>query len=210
MKAALVGLLAAAAIVAGVVLSGTPGSPAAAMTGSMSGSAMTQPPASAPTPAAPLQPTTGGTGRPLLEPAVYSSHHGVLDVTLVASRRRVTIAGRRVLADVYNGSFVAPTLIVSPGDLLQIKLVDHLHEPTNLHFHGLEVSPSGDADNIFVSVNPSHAFQYSFRLPRSAPTGTFWYHSHEMVPMSAVRRYPDTGSEEQVFDGLSGLVEVRA
>jgi suppressor of ftsI len=211
MKAALVGLLAAAAVVAGVLLSGAPGSPAAGMSAmtAMTGPTMTQPPSNAPTPAGPLQPAAGGTGRPLREPAVYSSHHGVLDVTLVASRRKVTIAGRRVLADVYNGSFVAPTLVVSPGDLVQVKLIDHLHQPTNLHFHGLEVSPSGDADNVFVSVNPGHAFQYSFRLPRSAATGTFWYHSHEMVPMSEMRRYPSTGSEEQVFDGLSGLLEVR-
>ena len=107
------------------------------------------------------------------------------------------------------GSFVAPTLMVSPGHLVRVKLVNPLHQPTNLHFHGLEVSPSGDADNIFVSVNPGHAFQYSFRLPRAAPAGTYWYHSHEMVPMAAMRRYPDSGSEEQVFDGLSGLLEVR-
>jgi len=119
------------------------------------------------------------------------------------------IAGQSVLAKVYGDSFSAPTLMVSPGDLVRIKLVDHLDEPTNLHFHGLYVSPSGHADNIFVSVNPGRSFQYAFRLPRSAPTGTFWYHSHEMVPMDEMGRYPDTFSEEQVFDGLSGLIEVR-
>ena len=159
--------------------------------------------------ATPLDPAPGAAGRPLVAPAVYTSHHGVLDVTLVASQQRVMIAGRRVLAKVYNGSFVAPTLIAAPGDLVRVKLVDHLDEPTNLHFHGLEVSPSGHADNIFVSVDPGHSFQYRFRLPHSAPTGTFWYHSHEMVPMSEMGRFPDAGSEEQVFDGLSGLLEVK-
>ena len=170
---------------------------------------MTQPPSSAPTAGAPLTPGPGGADRPLRQPAVYTSHHGVLDVTLVASQKRVTIAGRQVLAKVYNGSFAAPTLIASPGDLIQVKLVDHLNQPTNLHFHGLEVSPDGDADNIFISVAPGHSFQYRFRLPRSAATGTFWYHSHEMVPMSEMGRFPTTGSEEQVFDGLSGLLEVQ-
>ena len=130
-------------------------------------------------------------------------------MTLVAAQRRVTIAGRRVTAKVYNGSFVAPTLMVWPGDLVRIRLVNHLDEPTNLHFHGLEVSPSGHADNVFVSVDPGRSFQYEFRLPRSAPTGTFWYHSHEMVPVSQMMRYPDAFSEEQVFDGLSGLIEVQ-
>jgi suppressor of ftsI len=147
----------------------------------------------------------GVAGAPLREPAVYRSRHGVLNVTLVASSRVVQIAGRRVVAKVYNGSWVAPTLSIAPGDLVEIKLVNHLHEPTNLHFHGLEISPSGHADNIFVTVNPGRSFQYRFRLPRDAPTGTFWYHSHLMVPASEAVRYPNAGSEEQVFDGLSGL-----
>jgi suppressor of ftsI len=148
-------------------------------------------------------------GRPLTEPAVYASHNGVLNVTLVASEKRVRVAGQTVLAKVYNGSFVAPTLMIHPGDMVRLKLVNHLDEPTNLHFHGLEISPSGHADNIFLSINPGQSFQYYFRLPRSAPTGTFWYHSHEMVPPSEMSRYPDTSSEEQVFDGLSGLIEVQ-
>jgi FtsP/CotA-like multicopper oxidase with cupredoxin domain len=37
---------------------------------------------------------------------------------------------------------------------VEVRLIDHLAEPTNLHFHGLEVSPGGHADNIFVSVAP--------------------------------------------------------
>jgi FtsP/CotA-like multicopper oxidase with cupredoxin domain len=172
-------------------------------------------------------------GAPLRQPAVYHSSHGKLNVSLVVSERRVPIAGQQVLAKVYNGSFVAPTLVVRPGDLIRVRLVNHLREPTNLHFHGLEVSPSGHADNIFLSVNPGRSFQYSFRLPRTAATGTFWYHSHEMpmtaaarsaairwtgrplvrflcnlAQMSPVARYPNTGTEEQVFDGLSGVLEV--
>jgi suppressor of ftsI len=177
-------------------------------------------------------PPTPAGGLPLAQPAVYTSHHGALNVTLVASEKRVEIAGQMVLAKVYNGSFAAPTLVVDPGDLVRVKLVDHLDQPTNLHFHGLEVSPSGHADNIFVSVNPGSSFQYSFRLPRTAPTGTFWYHSHEMVPSAQMASspimksltllchtafdaidessaYASTTSEEQVFDGLSGLLEVQ-
>jgi suppressor of ftsI len=172
--------------------------------------------------------TTPAGGAPLSQPAIYRSHHGVLNVTLVASEKRVTIAGQSVVAKVYNGSFVAPTLMVKPDDLIRVKLVNHLHEPTNLHFHGLEVTPNGHGDNIFLSINPGHTFQYSFRLPRDAPTGTYWYHSHEMVPaMKTSRRmarlmkssksmagmqmsaYPNAGSEEQVFDGLSGMLEVQ-
>jgi suppressor of ftsI len=147
-------------------------------------------------------------GHALAQPVVYVSHHGVLNVTLVASERRVEIAGQMALAKVYNGSFTALTLMIKPGDMVRLKLVNHLDEPTNLHFHGLEISPSGHADNIFLSINPGQSFQYYFRLPRDAPTGTFWYHSHEMVPASEMARYPNTSSEEQVFDGMRGLIEV--
>lgn len=177
-------------------------------------------------PAGDANPPAAG-GAPLVQPAIYRSHDGVLNVTLTASEKRVMIAGQRVLAKVYNGSFAAPTLVVKPGDEIRVKLVNHLSEPTNLHFHGLEVSPNGHADDIYLSIDPGRTFQYAFRLPRSAPPGTYWYHSHEMVPMMKMSRqmarlmksdkamahmqmspYPGVGSEEQVFDGLSGLIEV--
>jgi suppressor of ftsI len=170
---------------------------------------MAMSPAPPPAGVGPLRPARGVAGRPLREPAVYRSRHGVLNVTLVASSRVVRIAGRRIVAKVYNGSWVAPTLSIAPGDLVKVKLVNHLREPTNLYFHGLEISPGGHADNIFVTVNPGRSFRYRFRLPRDAPTGTFWYHSHLMVPAAEAARYPNAASEEQVFDGLSGLIEVR-
>ncbi len=207
-------LIATAFVIGGLVLGARQGDGVGAATAATPsvpapGAAAPGAPAGPSGAAGPLTPAPGATGRALREPAVYTSHHGVLNVTLVTSEKRVNIAGRRVLAKVYNGAFTAPTLIASPGDRIRVKLVDHLDQPTNLHFHGLEVSPSGDADNIFISVAPGHSFQYQFRLPRSAATGTFWYHSHEMVPTSEMGRFPTTGSEEQVFDGLSGLLEVK-
>ncbi len=185
---------------------GSAGSAGSAVAGSMRMRLSTAPP---PAGVGPLRPAPGVAGAPLHEPAVYRSRHGVLKVTLVASSRVVRIAGRRVLAKVYNGSWVAPTLSIAPGDLVEITLVNHLREPTNLHFHGLEVSPGGHADNVFVTVDPGRSFHYRFRLPRDAATGTFWYHSHLMVPAAEAARYPNAASEEQVFDGLSGLIEVR-
>ncbi|HEY7960877.1 MAG TPA: multicopper oxidase family protein [Solirubrobacteraceae bacterium] len=128
-------------------------------------------------------PAAAGAGaQALLEPPVIASRHGVLNATLVASEARVSVAGQRVLAKVYNGSYAAPTLVVHPGDEINVKLVNRLREPTNLHFHGLTVSPGGHADNVFVSVPAGRSFQYSFRLPRDAASGTYWYHSHEMAP----------------------------
>jgi suppressor of ftsI len=142
-------------------------------------------------------PTSPAASTPLREAAAIASHDGVLRTTLVAERRKVQVAGRRVWADVYNGSFVGPTLLVRPGDEVHVRLVNHLREPTNLHFHGLHISPVGHADNVFVSVPPGGAYDYSFRLPADAYSGTYWYHSHA-----------DMTSEAQVFAGLSGVLEV--
>lgn len=49
---------------------------------------------------------------------------------------------------------------------------------TNLHTHGLHVSPAGNADNVLIAVKPGDAFTYEYVIPRDHPSGTFWYHAH--------------------------------
>jgi FtsP/CotA-like multicopper oxidase with cupredoxin domain len=53
-------------------------------------------------------------------------------------------------------------------------------EPSNLHYHGMSVSPQGNSDNVFVHVHPGDEFRYEVRIPatgRQRP-GMFWYHPH--------------------------------
>ena len=47
---------------------------------------------------------------------------------------------------VYNGSLPGPALHVYPGDRVEIDLINNLNESTNLHFHGLHVSPGNNSD----------------------------------------------------------------
>lgn len=98
---------------------------------------------------------------------------------------------------VYNGSLVGPTLRASPGDRIELKLVNSLDEPTNLHFHGLHISPSNNSDNVFREVRPGETANYIIQIPADHPPGTFWYHSHQ-----------HSFSYEQVSNGLSGLIEI--
>jgi FtsP/CotA-like multicopper oxidase with cupredoxin domain len=49
---------------------------------------------------------------------------------------------------------------------------------TNLHTHGLHVSPKCNSDNVFVDVEPQCRFSFEFKIPESHPAGTFWYHPH--------------------------------
>src|SRR3989442_8571901 len=71
------------------------------------------------------------------DPAVVASHDGVLDLTLTAARGAMQVAGRRVIAQVYNGSYVPPTLRVQPGDVVRLRLANGPDPATSLHTHAL-------------------------------------------------------------------------
>ncbi len=140
---------------------------------------------------------TPQSGRPFSEPPSIHSHGGVLRATLWASDRTIDVAGDSVTARVYNGSFTGPTLYVNPGDRLLVTLVNHLDQPTNLHFHGFHVTPQGTGDNVFREIQPGQRLTYDFRLDAREPPGLAWYHSHLHHL-----------TEQQVFGGLSGMIVV--
>lgn len=55
---------------------------------------------------------------------------------------------------------------------------------TNLHTHGWHVSPIGNADNVFVSLEPCGTgpcvpYLQQVKLPANHVAGTFWYHAHK-------------------------------
>ena len=131
------------------------------------------------------------------EPTEIRAVDGVLRATLLAEEQEIEIAGQSILARVFNGSFVGPTLRVRPGERIELELVNQLTKPTNLHFHGLHVSPEGESDNIFRMVNPGETARYVLEIPPDHPTGTFWYHPHQHHL-----------ALEQVFGGMSGVIVI--
>lgn len=90
--------------------------------------------------------------------------------------------------------FVAPTIVTRPGDTVRVSLnnelqpepnckpsninTPHCFNSTNLHSHGLWVSPSGNSDNVLITIRPKVAFEYEYNIPATHPAGTFWYHPH--------------------------------
>jgi hypothetical protein len=55
---------------------------------------------------------------------------------------------------------------------------------TNLHTHGLHVSPGGGHDNAFLDLPPAtgdkpNELFLDYELPQNHVAGTFWYHAHE-------------------------------
>jgi L-ascorbate oxidase len=115
-----------------------------------------------------------------------------------------------------NRPFVAPTIEVTPGDTVRITLnnklptdpscpspdgnvnTPHCFNSTNLHGHGLWVSPAGNGDNVLLTINPGVSFQYEYNLPPDHPAGTYWYHSH-LHGSTAL----------QVSSGMAGALIVR-
>ena len=135
-------------------------------------------------------------GQALREPDGLTSSNGVLDVQLTATSG-VTLAGRRTQAFGYNGTSPGPTLRVAPGDVLRVTLTNELLQTTNLHTHGLHVSPKANSDNVFRMVEPRQSAHYEYTIPADHPTGTFWYHPHHHGTVA-----------DQVFGGLFGALVV--
>jgi suppressor of ftsI len=132
----------------------------------------------------------------LAEPPILSSVAGILSASITCETRPVSIAGRIFAQPVtYNGSFPAPTLWVRAGDTIDLRFTNRIvfdqadtkpgygrpprmANRTNLHYHGLHVSPTGTADNMLVMVPANGSSRYFFQVPAHHPAGLFWYHAH--------------------------------
>jgi len=132
-----------------------------------------------------------------VQPVVHKSSDGRLELTLRAEAQKVPFGNGTRFAYTYNGSTPGPTLRVRPGDRLVVTLENELDTDTNLHTHGLHVSPSGDADNIFVTVSPGQSHTYTYDIPADHRSGLFWYHPHTHGHVA-----------EQVAAGLAGAIVV--
>jgi suppressor of ftsI len=102
-------------------------------------------------------------------------------VTLTAAPAPMRLADIEFPGFLYNDAYLPPLLRVRLGDVLRVRLRNNLSDGfSNLHFHGLSVSPRGRSDNVFVHVSPGHEFEYEVIIPsagRQGP-GLFWYHPH--------------------------------
>ncbi|MBC1262094.1 multicopper oxidase family protein [Synechococcus sp. BSF8S] len=123
---------------------------------------------------------------------------GLADLELVARPVAGRIPGGPSAPLTYNGLTPGPLLELQPDVPLRLRLRNELDQPTNLHFHGLHIPPSGSADNVFLSVLPGESFDYAFTLPADHPAGLFYYHPHHHGTTA-----------DQVFAGLGGALVVR-
>jgi FtsP/CotA-like multicopper oxidase with cupredoxin domain len=137
-------------------------------------------------------------------PQVRANRHEV-SLTLHA----VNEDGRDAFA--FDGANVAPVIRASPGDVIRITYVNDFPPKssetcavnpcmnmTNLHFHGLTVSPDAPQDDVLgMLAMPGQILHYRVQIPRDHPPGLFWYHTH-----------PHGESHRQVLDGMSGALVI--
>lgn len=131
-------------------------------------------------------------------PPEIRSANGELRTVLNVATGPVVVGGRTVNTTVYNGMYIPPVLRLRPRDTLFLDVDNRSANPTNLHLHGLNVSPRINADatvgdNIFVSVDPANRLSYRIAIPGTHNPGLYWYHTHQ-----------HTLAQRQVMGGLSG------
>ncbi|MHB8521568.1 MAG: multicopper oxidase family protein [Limisphaerales bacterium] len=148
---------------------------------------------------------------PLPDLRSISSTNGLLRADLVITNIDTFINGHHTHGlRTYNGEFPGPTLHAHPGDTMSIRYINRLEVDTahaaaghhgqaynsvNLHTHGLNISPEGYSDNVYLEILPGQWVPFEFHIPTNHPTGLFWYHPHR-----------HGGVSTQMGSGLAGNI----
>ena len=128
-------------------------------------------------------------------------------ITLIAATHPVT--GKSEFR--YGDSNTSPVIRVQPGTVLNVEYKNELApqsredcfghpcmQMTNLHFHGLHVSPNAPQDDVLdMMASPGETLHYSVQVPLQQPPGLYWYHTHSHGE-----------SYVQDLDGMSGAIVV--
>src|SRR5271154_5985116 len=114
-------------------------------------------------------------------------------------------------AFVFEGHRVPPVVRAVPGGAIRLEYVNQMSKSssevcvdgpcmnmTNLHFHGLHVSPNAPGDDVLTMIAmPGESLHYTVDIPADQPPGLYWYHTH-----------PHGESYQQDLDGMSGAIVI--
>eukprot|EP01134_Creolimax_fragrantissima_P003373 CFRG3373T1 len=133
----------------------------------------------------------------LSQPSEFISSNGRLDATITITAKKVIAPfGLSFNTRLYNGRFPGPSFRCRAGDVISLRIVNELgennalaenraknnelHHPnsTNVHLHGLHISPTGNQDNINVNIAPGQTFQYEYKILETVGAGTSYFHPH--------------------------------
>lgn len=113
----------------------------------------------------------------LLDLQTVPGHYGPVDGMGAALQEEGVLAERKFV------SIPGPPLVLTRGEPVDVRVVNHLAEATSIHWHGLELESesdgvpfwSGAGMNIAQPIQPGDSFTARLTLRRA---GTFIYHSH--------------------------------
>ncbi len=113
---------------------------------------------------------------------------------ITAMQATVNVNGTNATLLTYNGTYPGPLIRANSGDTLRIRLINalpanagtnilgHKRNITNLHTHGLHVSPEEPADAMMVALNPGQSplasYNYVYDLSKEEPGHLNFYHPH--------------------------------
>lgn len=102
----------------------------------------------------------------------------------------VNVNGTMANLMTYNGYYPGPTISVKKGDILRINFTNSLpyttatnllgyqKNMTNLHTHGLHVSPNEPADAAHLNIMPDGIYNYEYDLSMADSGALYFYHPH--------------------------------
>ena len=93
-----------------------------------------------------------------------------------------------------NQSYLGPTVRLTAGNDVRLKVANNLSEDATLHWHGFHLPAAADGGPHQV-IRPGTTWSPEFNVRQKA--GTFWYHSHLMGKTA-----------EHVWAGLAGMMIV--
>jgi suppressor of ftsI len=112
---------------------------------------------------------------------------------------------------VFDGHETPPLIRTAPRAKLQLEYFNDMSphsseicidgpcmNMTNLHFHGLHVSPQAPQDDVLsMTAMPGESLHYTVDIPADQPPGLYWYHTH-----------PHGENYQQDLDGMSGAIVI--
>ncbi|GAA0147628.1 oxidase [Lithospermum erythrorhizon] len=87
-----------------------------------------------------------------------------------------------------NGKFPGPPIVAREGDMLLIKVTNHVSNNISIHWHGIRQLQSGWADGpAYITQCPIQAGQsYVYNFTITGQRGTLWWHAHSSWLRSTV------------------------
>ena len=140
--------------------------------------------------------------KPVMDPPEMRANTGG---TLAMAPSTFQVGTSTYNTNVYNGSYLAPTLRIDPGQQLQLTVANNMRATanqtdsmvkwTNQHYHGFIVTPlPPSGDNVTnVRIDQGATNRYVFPVDMSHAQGMMWYHPH-----------PHLLTSNQVGGGLAG------